>query len=109
MKIISLALFVVAACGGAQDRAQSPDVSGYSGDRFASKALCQQAVENVEKQVHLSTTNDKQLFDRAGYDQAHEDRVRKCSITLTEREAACLSQAKSLQYAKNCSRYPELQ
>ena len=99
----------MAACGGAQDTATTPNLAQYDDDKFASRELCEQAVTQTQRNYEMSTTGKKALFARAGYDQRHRDLVSTCTARLTEREAACLATAPSSQYARNCERFPELQ
>jgi hypothetical protein len=74
--------------------------------------MCEEAVTNYERQLFASTTtpvNQKNLFNSAEANLEHRRRVDKCTISFSERQAACFSTAPSLQYVQNCDLYAELQ
>lgn len=104
---------VLGACGGAQPPpAVTPNLQEFSSSELASEQLCEHAVSNFERNEFLSTTtpvNRKGLFNRSDFDWRHRDRVRKCQTSLSERQAACIASAPSMQYVQNCDRYAELQ
>jgi hypothetical protein len=105
----------LAACGGGGGGGASatlPNLERYSPSKLASKEQCESAVTNYEKQIFLSTTTpvaDKQLFHRTEAELDHRRRVDRCSISFSERQAACFAIAPSLQYIQNCELYAELQ
>lgn len=109
---------LAAACAGNQAATSSPrtlpaiDVDRYSQSRLASPELCEQAVTNFEKELFLSTSSplpQKQLFNRTVADLDHRHRVDACTMSFSERKAACYAAAQSLQYVQNCQLYAELQ
>ncbi len=108
-------ILVIAACGGGTASSTIPSAENldrYSSSQLASEELCEHAVANVERHEFLSTTvpvRDKGLFNRADYDRRHRDRVRACQVKLSERQAACMAVAGSMQYVQNCDRFAELQ
>jgi hypothetical protein len=111
-----LCLMAVAACGAttAGTTAQPParDLSQFSDKTFAPEGLCESAVTNFEDKQFESTSTPvakKELFDRTRHEVEHRARVQKCTATLTERQAACVASAESLQYIHNCERFAELQ
>jgi hypothetical protein len=109
-RTVFLMLFA-AACGGGT-AAKNPDVTGYSSSKLASPELCEQAVTNYEKERDLSTDPQdpkEPLFDRATARLEHRRRVDRCTIMFSERQAACVANAPSLQYVQNCERFAELQ
>jgi hypothetical protein len=78
-------------------------IDGYSDD---------ESLDNYERNEFLSTTTNvrsKQLFSRVDADRRRDYRVRYCQTTLSERQAACIADARSMQYVYNCGRFPELQ
>jgi len=88
-----------------------PDLSRFSDKDFASEDLCEAAVSNYEKELFLSTSTPvwkKGLFNRTEFDRLHRLRVQACT-RMTERQAACIAFAPSMQYIRNCERFPELQ
>jgi hypothetical protein len=102
---------VAAGCGGGA-AAKNPDLTRYSSSRMADPTLCEQAVSNYEKELFLSTSTpvrEKRLFDRTEAGLEHRRRVDKCTMSFSERQAACFAAAPSLQYVKNCETYAELQ
>jgi hypothetical protein len=110
MRTTLLALAFLGACAGSYP--PPADLTAYSDQTFASKQLCEHAVSNVDRARFLSTTipaEKKGLFDTTSYEIAHRDRVQHCTARLTERQAACIAQAPSLQYVHNCEAFPELQ
>jgi len=113
LRLLLLSMLAVSACAATTSTpATEPDLSGYSDTRFASERLCEHAVSNFERQDFFSSTapiGEKDLFDRGAFDIRHRDRVRTCSIKLTERQAACIAAAPSVQYIRNCGRFAELQ
>ena len=112
MGTLRLALLSALALGAcASTAANVPDLSRFSDKDFASEDLCEAAVQNYEKEQFLSTTTpvwQKGLFNRTQYDQVHRQRVAACT-RMTERQAACIASAPSMQYIRNCKRFPELQ
>ena len=104
MRVRSLILAVlIGGCGGGA-AATLPDLSAYSSSRLASRELCEQAVSNYEKEAW-----EAPLFDRRWAELEHRRRVDQCTITFSERKAACYALAPSLQYVHNCQMYAELQ
>jgi hypothetical protein len=106
------------ACAGGHSATTSPrtlpaiDVERYSQSRLASPELCEQAVANYEKEMFLSTSTpvrEKELFDRTAAGLEHRHRVDRCTMSFSERKAACYAAAPSLQYVENCQLYAELQ
>jgi hypothetical protein len=106
-------LLALCGCGGTQGTADGmPDVSRYDSSRLASEEMCEHAVSNLERTHFLSTTTpvaQKGLFNRVEFQRAHEERVRRCRTSLSERQAACIAFAPSTQYIQNCERFAELQ
>jgi len=113
MKLLIVIMIALAGCGAASPTAATtPDVSRFSDKEFASEDLCEAAVSNFEKEQFLSTTTPtfkKGLFNRTEFDRIHRFRVQTCTAKLTERQAACIAMSASLQYIRNCERFPELQ
>ena len=89
----------------------APDLSRFDTSTFANEELCEHAVaafENAEFESSTVPTWNKGLFNRTSYDQHHRDRVRKCTITMSERQAACFALAPSMQYLRNCAKFAEI-
>jgi hypothetical protein len=110
-RLLLVSIFALSACA-ATTAAPQPDLSRFSDSRFASEQLCERAISNYERQDFFSTTapvGEKELFDRDVFDQRHRSRVQTCTIKLTERKAACIATAPSVQYLRNCGRFAELQ
>ena len=111
LSAVALAACASTAATSAATPPNTPDLSRFSDKEFASEDLCEAAVQNYEKEQFLSTTTPvrkKGLFNRTAYDQQHRQRVQACT-RLTERQAACVAFAPSMQYIRNCERFPELQ
>jgi hypothetical protein len=110
--LIIAALGLAPACGARQQPAPVPDLERTSSSQLASEELCLQAVERYEQNEFQSTTTpvrQKGLFNRTAHEWRHRDRVRHCQTSFSEREAACIATAPSLQYVANCRRFAELQ
>jgi hypothetical protein len=104
-------LVLAAACGGGA-AAKNPDLSKYDPSKLASAEQCEQAVDNYEKAQFLATdqpVREKRLFNRTEFSLEHRRRVDRCTTSFSERQAACIAGAPSLQYVKNCELYAELQ
>ena len=119
MGTLRLALLFALALGACASTAANkastppnvPDLSRFSDKEFASEDLCEAAVSNYEKEQFLNTNTpvwQKGLFNRTAYNHQHMLRVQACT-RLTERQAACVAFAPSMQYIRNCERFPELQ
>jgi hypothetical protein len=111
--MVMVLVLAAAACGGAQQGGgHQPNLQEFSSSELASEQLCEHAVSNFERNEFLSTSTPvrrKGLFNRTGFEWRHRDRVRRCQTSLSERQAACIASAPSLQYVRNCESFAELQ
>jgi hypothetical protein len=112
--ILAAAFVMFVGCGGSEPKTPTTpqNLDRFASNRLAGEQLCEHAVSNYERNEFLSTTipaSHKELFNRVEYDWRHRDRVRRCQISLSERQAACIAYAPSMQYVQNCDRFAELQ
>ena len=112
-RLVLVSILALSACAATSTTAATqPDLTGYSDSTFASEQLCEHAISNYERQDFFSSTEpvgEKDLFDRTAFDTRHRARVETCTIKLTQRQAACIATAPSVQYVRNCGRFAELQ
>ena len=106
--ILMCSLAVVAACASQSQAPVAHEVGIPTASRFASPELCEQVVSNVEKNEQQSTTTPvsrKGFFNSTAYNELHRDRVRRCTTSLSEKEALCIAEAPSLQYVRECRKF----
>lgn len=105
--VVAAGITLGAACG-TQRQTTAQEVGVPTGSRFASTEQCERAVESLERSEQASTSTPvgrKGFFNTTAYNELHRDRVRRCTTTLSEKEALCISEAPSLQYVRECRKF----
>lgn len=108
-------VLMLAACASDPGVGRRPAyaISDYSSNVLADEPLCEHAVTNFEKADSFSaaeaSSNRLYFNPRAEAAARHRDRVKRCTSSLSQRQAACIAQAQSLQHVRNCSNSAELQ
>jgi hypothetical protein len=105
---VAALLLVAAATGCASNESydqREATLERYSDDRFASETECERAmlrVDDIRQGSALVPADRKPVADRVTHDRLLRDSIRKCTITLSQRDAACLADARSSLDVQSC-------
>ena len=98
-------IFAILLVGCASAPPAEPTARAPGAERFVSRADCDKLVDHLDEIRFLSTRPASSDAFRAQNQSPdwHRARVDECSISVTPRDYACLTNARDLYYANQCN------